>query len=146
LVLAAVFLDANLTGAQEQQDPSGTADSELEILAVAEAWIQAWNERDMGSMSQLHDDDLLYYWRGRPRGYETFMGELRDYIFPNETYSVRLVDPRIQLLAASTAVVGFQMGDSEDPALEPGGAVTLVLVRRPSGWRVVHIHESPVRD
>ena len=146
VLTAAISLHANPAAAQEGQDPLWATETRQEVVALAEAWIQGWNEGDLESMTQLHDEDLIYYWRGQPRRYDTFIDELRDYIFPNETFSVRLVDLRVQLLDTSTAVVGFQMGDSRDLAIEPGAAVSLVLFRRPSGWRVVHIHESPVRD
>ena len=117
-----------------------------EALAVAQAWTQAWNDRDFDAMSRMHDVDLVYYWRGRPRGYDTFMHELEAFIFPGEADPVELIAPGVQLVAPGVAVAGFQMRGTGSTAGMPEIAITLVLVDRPDGWKVVHIHESPVRE
>jgi uncharacterized protein (TIGR02246 family) len=142
-VLAGTSLDAVQAQAQDQNSPASTADA---VLSIVEAWTEAWNQEDLELMSQLHDSELLYYWRGRPRGYETFMHELREYIFPNETNSVELVNPHIQSVAPDVAIVGFQMRSTESATGEPEVAFTLGLVRRASGWKIIHVHESAVRE
>ena len=134
-------------GAQSVPSDGYAEDVRTSALAVAHAWVEAWNEADEASMARLHDAELLYYWRGSPRGYDTFMAELREFIFPHETYATGMVDARVQVLGPDAAVVGFLLGDllEDDTVGTPGAAFTLVVVRR-DDWKILHIHESPVRE
>ena len=145
LPLLVVALSSVPACAQEPGEQAATAETKREIVSIAEAWTRAWNDEDLELMSQLHDGDLLYYWRGQPRGYETFIQELREFIFPAESISVELLNPQVQLLTSESAVVGFQMRGAESATDDPDIAVTLVVIRRATGWKIIHIHESPVR-
>ena len=119
------------------------------VLSLAEAWVEAWNELNAERMLQLHSEDLQYYWRGRPMSYEVFQRALREDIIPNETYSIEMTDPHVQVLGPNAAVVAFQIRDKASPsgATSPAtSALSLIFVRRDAEWKIVHIHESPVRD
>lgn len=148
---AALLLVVALLGVAD--GPQGEGASDLEnaeihaaVLSIAEDWINAWNQNDFESMSRLHDTDLRYYWRGRPRGYDAFMEELREHIFPNETFEVEMVEPHVQVLNQHTGIASFQMRGATDPdGTPPGAAVTLVVVERDEVWTIIHVHESPVR-
>lgn len=150
VVMASVllFLPTKL-GAEETPHDADAAEIRADVISLANQWLSAWNERDMDQMMSIHEPSLIYYWRGRPRGYATFMDELREFVFPEPASSedmVELVDPQVQVLSPDISVIGFQMRGTQDADdMEPGAAVSLVVVRRDDVWRVAHIHESPVR-
>ena len=129
---------------------AGSSDGALDAAQVghgiAQSWIDAWNSADLDALAQLHDRDLIYYWRGAPRGYDEFMEELRLFVFPDgeapeEGDEIR--DVRVQEMTPNVLVVGFQLHPGGTEA--PGAAVTLVVAQRAAEWKVTHIHESPVR-
>ena len=137
--------DAPRTPESAGSDDGGLSSSEIG-RSIAQDWIEAWNTADIDALARLHDEDLLYYWRGSPRGYDQFMEELRLFIFPDGEATeepTAISDVRVQEMTSDVLVVGFHMGGpaANEP---PGAAVTLVVAHRASGWKITHIHESPV--
>ena len=133
------------TTASEVEGEVAPADT---VLALAEEWLDAWNELDADRMLQFYDEDLLYYWRGRPMTYEQFKGALYEFIIPNESYSIEIVDPHVQVLGTDAAVVAFNWRDKADSGEDipplTGGA-SLIFELRGEQWKIAHIHESPVK-
>jgi uncharacterized protein (TIGR02246 family) len=138
------------SGAVARTMPAGTggaAETAETLLALAEEWLDSWNALDPERMLQFYDEDLLYYWKGRPMTLGQFESALHEYIIPNETYSIELTEPHVQLIGADAAVVAFIWGDKAGPSGEvppPIAAVSLVFERRGGVWKILHIHESPV--
>lgn len=77
-------------------------------LTYAKAWTAAWNDMNAERMIKLHSEDLQYYYGGKrmaPRA--TFESVLREDIIPNETYSIKMVDPHVQVMGSNAAVISF---------------------------------------
>jgi uncharacterized protein (TIGR02246 family) len=132
------------TGSSETETEVALADT---VLTLAREWLDAWNELDADRMLQFYDEDLLYYWRGRPMTYEQFEAAVYEHIIPNESYSIEMTNPHVQVLGADAAVVAFNWRDKADPRNEaqaPRAAVSLIFERRGGEWKIAHIHESPV--
>lgn len=132
------------TAASETEAEAAIADTALDL---SREWLDAWNELDADRMLQFYDEELLYYWKGRPMTYEQFKGALLEYIIPNESYSIEMTDPHVQLLGSDAAVVAFNWRDKAEPGGEAPSAkaaVSLIFNRHNGEWKIVHIHESPV--
>ena len=74
-------------------------------------------------------------------------GALYEFIIPNESYSIEIVDPHVQVLGTDAAVVAFNWRDKADfgediPPLT--GGASLIFELRGEQWKITHIHESPV--
>ena len=115
-------------------------------MTYARTWTAAWNNLNAEQMIQLHSEDLQYYYGGKrmaPRA--TFERVLRDDIIPNESYSIKMVDPHVQVIGSNAVVVSFFLrGESKrKEATSPfAAAVSLVLEKRNGKWKIIHIHES----
>lgn len=115
-------------------------------MTYARTWTAAWNNLNAENMIKLHSKDLQYYYGGKrmaPRA--TFERVLQEDIIPNETYSIKMVDPHVQVMGSGAAVVSFLLrGETtRKEATSPfAAAVSLVLEKRNGKWKIIHIHES----
>lgn len=84
-IAAVLFGALGGNGAAAQETPThsrGAAETADTVLALAEEWLDAWNSLDPERMLQFYDEDLLYYWQGRPMTLEQFEQALHEYIIP----------------------------------------------------------------
>lgn len=114
-----------------------------EAIEVAKNWNDAWNgEIDIDRMMSLHHKELQYYWHGKPMTFDGFKEVLKKYIIGVETYNNQLFNPVVTVIDRNNAVVGFQLGDSDEDVKNDENAFTLVITRVGSEWKIIHIHEG----
>ena len=80
--------------------------------------------------------------------YEQFEGARYEFITPNESYSIEIVDPHVQALGTDAAVVAFNWRDKADPGVDAPPlteGASLIFELRGEKWKIAHIHESPVK-
>lgn len=122
------------------------ADDRTAIAAVLDAQVEAWNRGDLPAYMEgyAHTDALIFTSGGKVR---------RGWQQAFDTYHTRYAqDPKamghlafkiesIDAVGADGAVV---LGDWDLTGAEhPGhGVFSLVLERRPEGWRIIHDHTS----
>lgn len=116
---------------------------ELEIVEVAKSWNEAWNgDIDIDRMMSLHHKGLQYYWQGKPISYVGLEEVLKKYIIGVETYNNKLFNPVVTVIDRNNAIIGFQLADSLEEARADENAITLVITRVGSEWKIIHIHEG----
>ena len=117
---------------------------ENQVLEVAQEWTNAWNGKiDKDKMMSIYHPDMQYYWRGKPMDYKTFGIVVEKYIAPTSNYDIYMHDEIITILDEDAAVVSFNWTDKH--ASEPPASVSLTLKKVENTWKVIHVHESPVR-
>ncbi len=147
LLLVVVSLSLNACTAPDPQPepallPEAAADS---IRAVLDAQVTAWNDGSLRGFMEgyLQSDSLRFAsggnvrkgWQAALDSYErgypdrAAMGTLRF-----DSLDVRLLSPTWGLVFGR-----WHLQRAED---EPNGLFTLLLEKRPEGWRVVHDHTS----
>ena len=127
--------------------PQG-AKIEDDILKIAEEWTNAWNGKiDKDRMMRLYDNDLLYYWRGSADTYEEFENVLVNFIIPTSDGStvLEMINPTIVFQNKGSAIVSFNIRDEGSSDELGGAAFSLGLKETLGEWKIVHVHESPVR-
>lgn len=130
------------------RSPAPARDAVAPLLAVVREQERAWND---GSMEGFM---AAGYWRSEAmtflsgsdwtRGYETVLARYRRRYVEGDGRMGRLRFTELEALRLSRGV-GLVRGrwtlTSEDRD-ELGGLFTLVMERRPEGWRVIHDHTS----
>ena len=123
------------------------------LIARTQQWVDAWNEKDVGSMRRLHAADVGDQRYVIGNGFTTMdwlLTELRNTNFWNVTWSVRMVDAKVRMLGGDVGLVSFRLMGNETPS---GGAThpfseafSLIFQRARGEWLIVHVHDSSRLD
>ncbi len=134
---------------QAQAEPGDTtravAEEGIKHLLVAQ--VEAWNHGNLqGFMNGYwHSPDLTFFsgttitkgWEPTFERYQQrYKGEGK------EMGHLEFLDLNIDLLERNAAVVTGKWQLTMSDGKKPGGLFTLILKRRPEGWRIVHDHTS----
>jgi ketosteroid isomerase-like protein len=124
--------------------PAWAADEEAAVRAVLESQRQAWNRGDLeGYMAGYWRDERLRFASGRDvtYGWQATLQRYRQRYADRKAMGTLSFDIRDVRLAGGLAVVfGRWLLRREQDA--PEGLFTLVLEKRPEGWRVIADHTS----
>ena len=117
-----------------------------DITGVLDAQVAAWNRGDLaGYMAgYAKTDDLVFTSGGNiRRGWQTAFDHYRDKYAKDSAAMGKLVFEilSIQAVGADGAVVLGKWTLTSSPS-DGHGVFSVVLERRPEGWRVVHDHTS----
>jgi uncharacterized protein (TIGR02246 family) len=142
-MVAAAILAASLLGGCGAQ--AFTADDREAILALLEAQREAWNRGDLDGFlaGYLHADELTFASGGTVRrGFGPTQDRYRHRYPDAAAMGVLGFDiEEVRPLSSHTALVLGRFTLTETP--EAGrGVFTLLVQRRPEGWRIVHDHTS----
>lgn len=126
-------------------DPRPPLETEAAILAVLAAQVEAWNEGSLRGFMEgfARTDDLRFASGGTVRtGWRaTFEAYERGYPDQSAMGTLHFEDLDVTVLAEDWALV-FGAWRLELATDAPSGLFTLLMQRRPEGWRVVHDHTS----
>ena len=125
------------------------ADPETEVLAVVEAWNRAFARNDVAAYFPYIDDAISVLTPSNPYRVDGLHDDREEFEHALRLGSGRVgyfqeLQPRVQRYG-DVAVVTYHSRGSYGPQ---GGEKTLylketdVLVKKPSGWRIIHIHVS----
>ena len=124
-------------------EPEATTSDTL--LALTEAYNDAWEQLSADAILSFHGSGFQYYWFDQRLSAE-FEEVLRHEWLPGiEAYSIEMVDPQVYVLATDAAVVSFQFLDREwaDGSVEESkGALGYIFERQNGAWKIVRIHHS----
>lgn len=135
------------TGTVSSRHSESPADITANLLGLAQEWVGTWNEKNVDRMQQLHDDDFLYGYGiiGRFIDGQGLLKEIRKEDFWGVNYTLKMVEPRVQIISSDTALVLFQLvGKTVGPkGTRPYSSLfTLVYQKRGSDWKIIHVHDS----
>lgn len=133
-------------------DQGTLSDHEAALRAVERDWNSAARTWDPAALAALYTDDAVFY--GGRQGHSVGRDQVRAYF---ESYagmfshvSLALIDQELRALAPDLCLAqGYARFDI---TLTAGGTTravlrsTLVLARRPEGWRIVQHHFSATPD
>ncbi len=127
---------------------AGSADEAARIESVLQAQQAAWNRGDLAEFMELgywQSDDLSFFSGGEDsRGFDAMLARYRkNYEGPGKELG-RLTFSKLEVSALSPDVAMARGRWDLDYAekKDVGGLFTLVLRKRPEGWRIVHDHTS----
>ncbi|GEM_PF-395204 len=129
-------------------DPKAAAEGEAVLRAVERDWNAAAQHWNTAALAALYTEDAVFY-GGRP-GHSVGQPQVRDYFdsYAGMFTTVRLALVDQELRALGDGVHLAQGYAAFDFVLAAGGTTravlrsTLVLVRRPEGWRIAQHHFS----
>ncbi|HEX7184934.1 MAG TPA: nuclear transport factor 2 family protein [Thermoanaerobaculia bacterium] len=151
LLFASVLLFAILSGAglaqpsdPPQQSSSWSAD-EAQIRAAAKASAEAWNRGDLKGHLSIYVEDVTFMTSNGPRPgiaplEESFSKKYFKDGRPKQTLSFEQIAVRPLGSDAALATGRFVLSGGGEP--EQSGWFSLVWIRTPQGWKVVHDHSS----
>jgi uncharacterized protein (TIGR02246 family) len=119
-----------------------------EILAVLNMQEQAWNRADIETFmtGYLESEEITFQGRaGVTRGYAAVMERYRKaYSTPEKMGKLKFTIDEVRLVAPGSALVlgGFALTRTEAAGGNAAGRFSLVLVKTPKGWKIVHDHTS----
>lgn len=123
-----------------------------DVLAVVEAFNRAFAANDVERYFSFVDDGITLFTPSNPYRVEGIEDDREEFEWSLETGRSRVglwqgMQPHVQRFGDVAVVSSFVRG-----AFGPAGDETLaywkitdVLVKRPEGWKVVHIHVSGTR-
>jgi len=120
---------------------------ELEIRAVLDAQVAAWNRGDIEGFMQgyLQSEELVFTSGSRiRRGWQTTLDKYRERYgdAPETMGRLAFGDLELHMLGSNAAwVLGTWKLTWKDDTTE-GGVFTLVMKKTADGWKVVHDHTS----
>jgi ketosteroid isomerase-like protein len=118
---------------------------EAAVLAVLAAQVEAWNEGSLRGYMEgfARADDLRFASGGTVRTGWRSAFEAYQQSYPDRTAmgTLHFADLDVRVLSDRWAVV-FGEWRLERASDQPSGLFTLLMERRPEGWRVVHDHTS----
>lgn len=119
-----------------------------EIQSVLDLQMEAWNKADMELFmtSYLDSPDITFQGKtGVTRGYSAVLERYRKaYSTPEKMGRLKFNIDEIRLVTADSAVVlgAFALTRTEAGGGNASGRFSLVFVRTPKGWKIVHDHTS----
>ncbi|HNY39166.1 MAG TPA: SgcJ/EcaC family oxidoreductase [Bryobacteraceae bacterium] len=119
-----------------------------EIRAVLATQEQAWNRADIETFmtGYLESEEITFQGRtGVTRGYAAVKERYkRAYPTPGKMGELKFTIDEVRLVAADAALVlgGFALTRTTEAGGDASGRFSLVLVKTPKGWKIVHDHTS----
>lgn len=121
-----------------------------EIVAVTEAYNEAWETADMVRVSNFHVPDFRYWWHGRLSAAtnEEFITEYTRIMSTTKEWSMETGGMDVQVISPEAAIVSFvatstHLITTEGQSYDYGvGAFTYVWQKLEGEWKLLHIHES----
>ena len=142
LLIFLCLLAAAATGCQS----SASGSPEVEILAVMDAQVEAWNRGDIEGFLEgyIKSPDLIFASRGTfSRGWDPLLERYKVAYPEGGMGQLHFDDVEIHPVGDESAwVVGTWWLEMEDSS--PHGVFTLILRRTDEGWRIIHDHSSGV--
>ncbi|MBA3975412.1 MAG: DUF4440 domain-containing protein [Candidatus Solibacter sp.] len=138
LSLALPLVPALLLAATPQDDIRA-------VLAMKE---QAWNNAGIGAFMTAYLDSPEITFLGRSgitRGYAAVTERYRTaYSSPEKMGKLKFTIDEVRLVTADAAVVlgGFALTRTKEAGGDASGRFSLVLIKTPKGWKIVHDHTS----
>jgi len=125
--------------------PPAVEEDEAQIVAALKASTEAWNRGSLAGHVALYDSSVTMMTRQGPRrGIAPIEQAFSATYFrdgkPKQQLSMEQV--AIRMLSADSALVTGRFVLSGGVEKEQSGWFTLVWIRTPSGWKVVHDHTS----
>src|SRR5262249_42092451 len=134
-----------LTAAGAVAGPPSPAADEAAVRRVLDQQVAAWNRRDLGGyMAGDWDSPALTFYSGGAitggwqatleRYRQRYQGEGK------EMGTLDFSDVKVEMLDRRSAFVRGRWHLVMSSGKEPKGLFTLIVRRRPEGWRIVHDH------
>ncbi|HTM61607.1 MAG TPA: nuclear transport factor 2 family protein [Burkholderiales bacterium] len=125
--------------------PPAVEEDEAQIVAALKASTEAWNRGSLAGHVALYDPSVTMMTRQGPRRGVAPIEEAFSKTYfrdgkPKQQLSMEQV--AIRMLSADSALVTGRFVLSGGVEKEQSGWFTLVWIRTPSGWKVVHDHTS----
>jgi beta-aspartyl-peptidase (threonine type) len=139
LIRLAIVLFLSLPLAATPQD---------EIRAVLATQEQAWNRADLGAFMTGYLDSPEITFQGRSgitRGYSAVSDRYKKtYATPEKMGQLKFTIDEVRLVTPDSALVlgGFALTRTKEAGGDASGRFSLVLVKTPKGWKIVHDHTS----
>ena len=126
-----------------------------DVEAVARSYVSAWNAHDMNAMRATLASDAEWvnvvgmHWRGRDQivfaHAAMHAGMFRNNRLNLKAISSRQLAPGVAVLLLEFVQDAYQVpsGPLQQRALD---RLTLIVLRRPEGWRIVHGHNTIVDE
>ena len=136
--LAILILPALLPAAAPEDD----------IRAVLSMQEQAWNRADIDAFMTGYLDSPQITFQGGSgitRGYAAVTARYRkNYANPARMGKLKFTIDEVRLVTADSAVVlgGFALTRTKEAGGDASGRFSLVLIKTPKGWKIVHDHTS----
>ena len=117
----------------------------IAVKSVLEAQVAAWNKGDIdGYMQGYWNSDSTVFTSGgeMTKGYQRVLSRYRrDYDSPEKMGTLQFNDLAVEPLCPTIALASgvWRLTRKEDA---PWGRFTLVVEKKPEGWRVTHDHTS----
>jgi uncharacterized protein (TIGR02246 family) len=119
-----------------------------EALQIVEKWTKAFTESDVDGIVKLYAPDALFFGTGsktlvtKPEGIRKYFEQG---LLNNRPRSATVGDHSVTMLSETAVVVtGLDTvtGVRDGKPFSANGRVTFVVVKRGSGWQIVHFHRS----
>lgn len=125
------------------------AESEGEVWQVIQAFNQAFAENDPEKYFKHIDDDIVVLTPGNPYRVEGLIADREEFEFGLQQGYSRVgyfqeLQPKVKVFGDVAVVTYYSRGSygPEDRARILYLKETDVLVKRPEGWKLIHIHVS----
>ncbi|HJX26504.1 MAG TPA: nuclear transport factor 2 family protein [Thermoanaerobaculia bacterium] len=146
LLLCGVLAGQGMAHAAEPVSPSASwSADEAQIRAASQASAEAWNRGDLKGHLAIYVDDVTFMTRTGPRpGVDRIEESFAQKYFrdgqPKQTLSFQEITLRPLGPDAALGTGRFLLSGGGEA--EQSGWFTLIWVRTPRGWKVIHDHSS----
>lgn len=146
ILVGNVLAENGAAQAAEAAPPSGTwSADEAQIRAASQASAEAWNRGDLKGHLAIYVDDVTFMTRTGPRpGVDRIEESFAQKYFhdgrPKQALSFQEITLRPLGPDAALETGRFLLTGGGEA--EQSGWFTLIWVRTPSGWKVIHDHSS----
>jgi uncharacterized protein (TIGR02246 family) len=136
---------SSVRAAEPAAQPDGWSADEAQIRALSQASADAWNRGDLKGHLAIYAEEMTFMTRNGPRpGVEPLEKAFAEKYFrngrPKQTLSFDNRTLRRLGPDAALETGRYVLSGGGEP--EQSGWFTLVWVRTPAGWRVLHDHSS----
>lgn len=115
---------------------------------------KVWETVDMDSVATYYSDDFKYYLHGylTAGSNKEFVKEYKRIMSTTKEWSMEIANLDVQILRENTAVLEFNSTNSylltiDNKEFDYGiGAFTYIWNRTNGIWKLVHIHESALKE
>lgn len=119
-----------------------------DIRAVLSMQEQAWNRADIDAFmtGYLESAEITFQGRsGVTRGYAAVMERYKKtYASPEKMGKLKFTIDEVRLVTPESALVlgGFALTRTKEAGGDASGRFSLVFLKTPAGWKIVHDHTS----